>query len=226
MLVCLSSLWQATKPTNVKAGHVGFQGGLLRSKSDRFLVSNQYQRSKVLKWGKGANAVNSEAIIKAAKLPTYLPAGGGRWVVGGGRAAVQHPARVRHRLSPVALVLAWWAASQRGHGLDRSLIVMVLELLGCGCRCFKALHRSSVHEFRRLITQVHTSLPPVPPSVHCSGSCIQVKVRCRTVVQHPKPVVGLGTHETKRHGGEEEQVDQSRRMSPAAFQCSTGFTTS
>lgn len=84
MLVCLSSLWQATKPTNVKAGHVGFQGGLLRSKSDRFLVSNQYQRSKVLRWGKGANAVNSEAIIRAAKLPTYLPTyplevGGGRW---------------------------------------------------------------------------------------------------------------------------------------------------
>lgn len=134
MLVCLSGLWQATKPTNVKAGHVGFQGGLLRSKSDRFLVSNQYQRSKVLRWGKGANAVNSEAIIRAAKLPTYLPtrlpAGGGRWEVGGGRAAVQHPARVRHRLSPAALVLAWWAASQRGHGLDRSLIVMVLELLG------------------------------------------------------------------------------------------------
>lgn len=129
MLVCLSSLWQATKPTNVKAGHVGFQGGLLRSKSDRFLVSNQYQRSKVLRWGKGANAVNSEAIIRAAKLPTYLPTRW-RWEVGGGRAAVQHPARVRHRLSPAALVLAWWAASQRGHGLDRSLIVMVLELLG------------------------------------------------------------------------------------------------
>lgn len=81
MLACPSSLWQATKPTNLKAGHVGFQGGLLRSKSDRFLVSNQYQRSKVLKWGKGANAVNSEAIIRAAKLPTYLPAGGGRWEV-------------------------------------------------------------------------------------------------------------------------------------------------
>lgn len=177
MLACLSSLWQATKPTNLKAGHVGFQGGLLRSKSDRFLVSNQCQRGKVLKWGKGANAVNSEAIIRAAKLPTYLPTRW-RWEVGGGRAAVQHPARVRHRLSPAALVLAWWAASQRGHGLDRSLIVMVLELLGVAVLrpCIGRRSTSSAGSSHRSTgPQVFAA-----SSVHCSGSCIQVKVRCRS----------------------------------------------
>lgn len=109
MLVCLSSLWQATKPTNVKAGHVGFQGGLLRSKSDRLLVSNQYQRSKVLRWGKGANAVNSEAIIRAAKLPTYLPTyplevGGGRWEVGELRCSIRHVYGIDCRLQPLSLL--------------------------------------------------------------------------------------------------------------------------
>lgn len=103
MLVCLSSLWQATKPTNVKAGHVGFQGGLLRSKSDRFLVSNQYQRSKVLRWGKGANAVNSEAIIRAAKLPTYLPTRW-RWEVGELRCSIRHVYGIDCRLQPLSLL--------------------------------------------------------------------------------------------------------------------------
>lgn len=104
MLACPSSLWQATKPTNLKAGHVGFQGGLLRSKSDRFLVSNQYQRGKVLRWGKGANAVNSKAIIRAAKLPTYLPAGGGRWVVGELRCSIRHVYGIDCRLQPLSLL--------------------------------------------------------------------------------------------------------------------------
>lgn len=96
MLACLSSLWQATKPTNLKAGHVGFQGGLLRSKSVRFL-----------KWGKGANAVNSEAIIRAAKLrrlPTYLPAGGGRWEVGELRCSIRHVYGIDCRLQPLSLL--------------------------------------------------------------------------------------------------------------------------
>lgn len=102
MLACLSSLWQATKPTNLKAGHVGFQGGLLRSKSDRFLVSNQYQRSKVLKWGKGANAVNSEAIIKGRQA-TYLPTRW-RWEVGELRCSIRHVYGIDCRLQPLSLL--------------------------------------------------------------------------------------------------------------------------